>query len=164
MHAGFIAPQMDVAKIERRAAKVGLHCYPLRSPRAANRGFALVDPMPTGGTLLSAIQAQLAAHGPEYKPHALFTARWCEPCRALVELFSAPALQAILNGCLLIMFDFDVWGDEYESVEMHVRSVSCIAQLCQDGKTSSRIVSGDAWEEDTIANVVKALGPFFAST
>lgn len=160
-YAGLIAPRSAVRELERAATEGRMNCYALRAIHDTAAGFVLVDLLPSGSSLPRAIQVEINSHRPELKPYAMFTASWCEPCRTLIGVLAGSEMQAILHGRLLIMIDFDVWGDSFESVATKVSSVPCIAELLADGTATDRIIGGDAWEADTEANIVRALRPFF---
>ena len=96
------------------------------------------------------------------RPFLEFGAVWCPPSKMFGDILGDPRMVAALEGIYLIRADLDDFGGDPRPQELGVRSVPVFFELDAEGNATGRRIDGGAWGADTIENMVRTMGPFFA--
>ena len=162
MYAGFVLRVERIAEFQRVAAAANMNCYPIREMVAVLPGFSIKEILPGRASLAEEIKSEMAsAQSMGRQPHVYVMASWCEPCRALVALLGDLIVSAVFKGTHIVMLDVELWGDQFEKLNIRPSSVPFITELGPDGRSTGRSIDGGAWDENTPENLARALGPYF---
>ncbi len=109
---------------------------------------------------------QLRTHAGEaerrgLRPFLEFGAVWCPPSRLFGEALEHPRMITAMAGVYLIRAE----SDDFSAAELErfgVRSVPVFYELDAEGEPTGRRIDGGAWGADTLDNMVRVMGPFFA--
>lgn len=114
------------------------------------------------------LREQLRTHAAEAELRALrpfveFGASWCPPSNMFGRVLDDPSMVAALAGVYLIRAESDDFeADEIGDAGFQVRSVPVFFELDGDGLPTGRRTDGGAWGADTIENMSRVMGQFFA--
>lgn len=123
-----------------------------------------VERHPADGALAELLskEAKVAAAA-KRQPVAYLHATWCKPCLALQRSLKDPRMVDAFAGAHVVKLDIDEWpAAELEKAGLRARAVPTFFTLDGRGRPTGRTISGDAWGEDTPANMAGPLKRFFA--
>jgi thiol-disulfide isomerase/thioredoxin len=109
--------------------------------------------------ILQAEAVKAAALGRD--PYIEFYADWCPPCNAIKKNLDDPLMVEAFAGTYIIKLNTDVWGDKLSDLEIYVPGIPAFYELDENGKPTSRMITGAAWGEDIPANIAPPMKVFF---
>lgn len=115
------------------------------------------------------LREQLRTHASEaelrgLRPFVEFGASWCPPSAMFGRVLDDPSMVAALAGVYLIRAESDHFeADELIDAGFQIRSVPVFFELDAEGVPSGRQIDGGAWGADTVENMSRVMGQFFAS-
>jgi hypothetical protein len=114
------------------------------------------------------LREQLRVHAAEaelrgLRPFVEFGAIWCPPSKLFGVALSAPEMVAALAGVYLIRAESDDFeADELIDTGFSIRAVPVFFELDAEGLPTGRQINGGAWGADTVENMSRVMGQFFA--
>jgi hypothetical protein len=91
------------------------------------------------------------------------TATWCPSCREIAVAMGDAQMQAALDNVRLVRIDVDAFGSELKAAGMYEATIPWFYLI--DGTLAPRHkLSGDAWGDNTAANIAPVLGAFVKRT
>jgi hypothetical protein len=115
------------------------------------------------------LREQLRTHAGEaelrgLRPFVEFGASWCPPSAMFGRVLDDPSMVAALAGVYLIRAESDHFeADQLIEAGFNIRSVPVFYELDAEGEPSGRQINGGAWGADTVENMSRVMGEFFAS-
>jgi hypothetical protein len=115
------------------------------------------------------LREQLRAHASEaelcgLRPFVEFGATWCPPSAMFGRVLDDPQMVAALAGVYLIRAESDHFeADQLIDAGFNIRAVPVFYELDAEGGPSGRQINGGAWGADTVENMSRVMGEFFAS-
>lgn len=136
------------------------------APKAAvpvpQHGPVIVERLPQQGDLTRILQEEHAeAEGRGMIPVVQFYADWCGPCVALREAMDDPAMQAAFDGVYVVRLQVDVWTPYVADGPFDHSQIPRFHGFDAEGRPTRRMITGDAWGDDTIENMAPVLDKFF---
>jgi hypothetical protein len=114
------------------------------------------------------LREQLRTHAAEaelrgLRPFVEFGAVWCPPSSMFGRILGDPQMVEALAGVYLIRAE----SDDFEAAELGdsgftIRAVPVFFELDAEGQPTGRRIDGGAWGADTIENMSRVMGQFFA--
>jgi len=134
------------------------------SPRpAAQTGSHRVVAIHAGASLAAQLREHAnAAELAGLRPFLEFGAIWCPPSKMFGDILDDPRMAAALSGIYLIRAELDDFAGDPRARELGVVSVPVFFELDAEGNATGRKIDGGAWGPDTIDNMSRTMGPFFA--
>jgi hypothetical protein len=114
------------------------------------------------------LRGQLRSHAAEaelrgLRPFVEFGAIWCPPSTMFGRILGEPSMVAALAGVYLIRAESDDFeADELGDAGFPIRAVPVFFELDADGVPTGRRIDGGAWGADTVENMSRVMGQFFA--
>ncbi|MFV8752848.1 thioredoxin family protein [Nannocystaceae bacterium ST9] len=114
------------------------------------------------------LREQLRSHAADaelrgLRPFVEFGAIWCPPSSMFGRILDDPRMVAALAGVYLIRAESDHFeADELADAGFNIRAVPVFFELDAEGAPTGRRIDGGAWGADTVENMARVMGQFFA--
>ncbi len=114
------------------------------------------------------LREQLRSHAGEaelrgLRPFVEFGAIWCPPSSMFGRILEDPQMVAALAGVYLIRAESDHFeADDLVDAGFAIRGVPVFFELDAEGVATGRKIDGGAWGADTVENMSRVMGQFFA--
>lgn len=83
------------------------------------------------------------AEDAELKPFLMFSADWCQPCKAFKDHADEPPLADALRGSYILILDYDAWEKEADS--LGADGIPVWIALGPDGQPTGRRLDSSEW-------------------
>lgn len=114
------------------------------------------------------LAGQLRAHASEaelrgLRPFVEFGATWCPPSAIFGRSLADPRMVAALAGVYLIRAESDHFAyEQLAGAGFEISAVPVFFELDAAGRPTGRTINGGAWGADTVDNMSRVMGRFFA--
>jgi hypothetical protein len=133
------------------------------SQDAARPAPVFVRLEPAQGELGKLLAEQAAiAHEKGLSPFVEFDATWCINCKELDASLSDPRMIQAFAGVYIIRVDIDAWKSSLVKAGFLVPGVPAFYEIDAQGKSTGRMITGGAWDDNIPENMAGPLGDFFA--
>jgi thiol:disulfide interchange protein len=131
---------------------------------SAARQFTIVRLSPSDGALRDLLIAEAHKAGAARRhPFVELDATWCPPCQAIRESLDAGDARMVdaFAGTYIVQLDVDQWQNDLLGAGFNPPGIPAYFELDANGKSTGRMITGDAWGDNIPENMAPPLKTFF---